>query len=233
MTDAEHADLPGWRWILGDPDHSACCQNAECRQTVDVRPEGDGWIVVASGAPDARAVLRAIRIAASKLFEQEMQRHVVETMTDEEKARADELRDVVRDLLPMATAWRDRNWDFTCDHGEDCSCDEEAQATAILDRASRAIQPPPATHETRVAELESELRVAKLRLQRLGHCPHHEKPEFGCEPCARIVMEKARRCEHPRERRRVHESRIERCDACGQRRDLPDGTWRFPEETCP
>jgi hypothetical protein len=32
--------------------------------------------------------------------------------------------------------------------------------------------------------LRAELRTAKLRLQRAGLCPHHEDPEFGCEPCA-------------------------------------------------
>ncbi len=47
--------------------------------------------------------------------------------------------------------------------------------------------PGPREIKQQLQETQEELRIAKGRLQRLGVCPHHETPEFGCEPCANIV----------------------------------------------
>jgi len=51
----------------------------------------------------------------------------------------EDLLRVIKNLLPLAEAYHKREFDYICDHKDDCSCDQEVQVLAIISEAQETI----------------------------------------------------------------------------------------------
>jgi len=58
---------------------------------------------------------------------------------DELRARNVELVNCLKEIIPLADAYHAIKFDYTCDHGRDCTCDAESMSTAIISAAARCV----------------------------------------------------------------------------------------------
>jgi hypothetical protein len=99
---------------------------------------------------------------------------------DSLRAQIDEARGVLREVQPLVVAAHAKLAEYTCDHEEDCTCDEEARLSVLKDHLAAQLDEAREQRDTETERADTFAGAIINHLEYNGPCDDADEDEGVC-----------------------------------------------------